>query len=121
MNGVSDMPLPEQRKYLSEQVRIAQMKFIALDDNAGRLEDGRKILLSEMELNLVDSGECSSNARAEKVAITSEQYKRYLKKMHDARREANDARAEWSALERDYWSTVSNEASERQQMRMSRG
>jgi hypothetical protein len=120
-NSVSNMPVAEQRKYLSEQVRIAHLKYIALDDNAGRLEDGRKILLSEMELNLVDSGECSSISRAEKVAITSEQYKGYMRKMHDARREANDARAELSALERDYWATVSDEASERQQMRMARG
>lgn len=40
-NSVSTMPVAEQRKYLSEQVRIAHLKYIALDDNAGRLKDGR--------------------------------------------------------------------------------
>lgn len=114
------MPRAELRKYLSEQVRLAERNFNAHDDNASRLEEGRSILLASMKLNLVDGGICKSMSAAEEHARSAEQWKNYVRKMHDARREANDARAEWRALERDYWAAVSDEASERQQMRLTR-
>jgi hypothetical protein len=117
---VTDMPLRDQRKNLSEMVRLAERKWAACDDNASRLEEGRSILMAEMKLNLLDSGAASSLARAEDMARASQEWRGYVRKMHDARREANDARADWRALERDYWSTVSDEASERQQMRLAR-
>lgn len=120
MTRVSTMPQAEQRRYLSEQIRLAERKWAACEDNASRLEEGRSILMAEMKLNLIDSAQASSLARAEDMARSSEQWRGYVRKMHDARREANEARADWRALERDYWATVSDEASERQQMRMAR-
>jgi hypothetical protein len=53
--------------------------------------------------------------------MISAKFKEYLKRMHDARREAQDALADWKAIERDYWNAVSDDASERTQMRMTRG
>ena len=117
---ISNMSQADIRKHLSEQVRVAERKFNACDDNASRLEEGRSILLAEMKINLQAEGIAKSKADADDQAKASDQWKGYVRKMHDARREANDARAEWRSLERDYWAAVSDEASERQQMRMSR-
>ena len=118
---IEDMAPSDMRKHLSEQVRLAHRKYNALDDNASRLEEGRKIVMADMKQDLVSSGAAPSYARAEDLVLISEKYKAYLKRMHDARREAQDARADWAAVERDYWNAVSDDASERQQMRMSRG
>lgn len=121
---VTNMSPADQRKHLSELVRIAERTWAAEEDNASRLEEGRSILMAEMKLNLLDAAiqnqSRPSQSKAEDMARSSDQFKGYVKKMHDARRAANDARAEWRALERDYWASVSTEASERQQMRMSR-
>jgi hypothetical protein len=61
-----------------------------------------------------------STAEAERHARTSDTFKSYLRRMHDARTAANVARAKLEATERQYWGGVSAEASERAQMRMSR-
>lgn len=121
MNKVSDMPPHEIRRHLSEQVRLAHRKYNALDDNASRLEEGRKIVMADLKNDLIEAGHAKSLARAEDLVLISEKYRDYLRRMHDARREANDAKADWAAIERDYWNAVSDDASERQQMRMSRG
>lgn len=117
---IAPMSAKDIRQHLSEQVRLAERTWSQEEDNASRLEEGKTILRDEMILNLMDAGEAKSAAEAERIARTSAQFRGYLKKMHDARRAANDARAEWRKLERDYWSSVSDEASERAQMRMSR-
>lgn len=117
----TDMSPQDQRRHLSEQVRLAHRKYNALDDNASRLEEGRKIVMAEQKSELVTTGAAPSYARAEDLVLMSTSYKAYLKRMHDARREATDARADWAAIEREYWNAVSDDASERQQMRMTRG
>ena len=117
---VKDMPSNEQRKHLNELVRLAERHWAACEDNASRLEEGRSIVMAEMKINLVSEGIAKSMSAAEDHARSSDQWKGYVRKMHDARREANDARAEWRALERDYYGTVGDEASERAQMRMAR-
>lgn len=117
---IAPMSAKDIRQHLSEQVRLAERTWSQEEDNASRLEEGKTILRDEMILNLMDAGEAKSAAEAERIARTSAQFRGYLKKMHDARRAANDARAEWRKLERDYWASVSDEASERAHMRMSR-
>lgn len=118
--SLNQMSPREIRQHLSEQVRLAELEWSANDDNASRLEEGKSILKDEMILNLIEAKQATSAAQAERIARTSDQFRNYLKKMHDARRAANDARANWRALERDYWASVSDEASERAQMRLSR-
>lgn len=118
MNMIANMPANEMRHHLSEQVRLAEREWAACEDNASRLEEGRSILMAEMKINLVEKKIAKSASAAEDMARSSDQWRGYVRKMHDARRHANDARAEWRAVERRYWASVSDEASERQQLRM---
>jgi len=120
ISQIQDMPPHEQRKHLSEMVRVAELRWIDLTDKADRLEDGKSLLLSEMKNNLRGGGAAKSSAEAEDMARGSPQYKAYVARMHDGRKEANEARAEWNALSRDYWLATGLEANERQQMRMAR-
>jgi hypothetical protein len=115
---VTDMPAHEQRLHLSEQVRVAERNWADCEDRAARFEEGRSIVMAEMKLALVENKIAKSMAAAEDVVRTSEEWKSYVKKMHEARHAANLARADWRALDRDYWCSVSSEASERAQMRM---
>ncbi len=115
---VSDMPAHEQRQHLSEQVRVAERNWADCEDRASRFEEGRSIVMAEMKLALVEKKLAKSMAAAEDMVRTSDEWKSYVKKMHEARHEANLARADWRALDRNYWQAVSGEASERAQMRM---
>lgn len=119
-NYISNMPPAEQRKHLNELVRLAERHWSACDDNASRLEEGRSIVMADMKLELVSAGLAKSMNAAEDIVRASDKWKAYVRKMHDARREANDARADWRAMDRDYYGAVGDEASERAQMRMAR-
>lgn len=105
------------RKHLSEQLRLAELDYNACDDNASRLEEGRSILMATMKLNLVEAKVAKSMAAAEDHARASDEWKGYVRKMHDARRKANDAKAELKKLERDYFAAVADERSEQNQVR----
>lgn len=115
---VSDMPAHEQRLHLSEQVRVSERTWADCEDRASRFEEGRSIVMAEMKLALVDKKIAKSMAAAEDMVRVSDEWKQYVKSMHGARHAANLARADWRALDRDYWNAVSGEASERAQMRM---
>ena len=117
---IRDMSEAEKRFHLSENVRLAERHWAHCEDNAARLEEGRSIIMAEMKISLVEKGLAKSMAAAEDVARASDQWKGYVRKMHDGRRAANDARADWRALDRAYWGHVSEEAGERAQMRMAR-
>lgn len=120
MTPISTMPAHEQRGHLSELVRVAERAWAKCENIAAELEEGRSIIMAEMKLNLVETGACKSMSAAEETARASEQWKGYVRKAHNARHAANLARADWRALDRDYWTAASTEASERAQMRMSR-
>jgi predicted house-cleaning NTP pyrophosphatase (Maf/HAM1 superfamily) len=117
---VSDMSPQEQRQHLSEQVRVAERAWAKAENLASELEEGRSIIMAEMKLNLVKNNLAKSMSAAEDIARASDQWKGYVRKMHDARHAANMAKADWRGIERLYWSSVSEEASERAQMRMAR-
>ncbi len=118
---VSNMSPQDQRQHLSEQVRVAERNWADCEDRAARFEEGRSIVMAEMKLALVQNKIAKSMAAAEDVVRTSDEWRSYVKKMHEARHAANLARADWRGLERSYWAAVSEEASERQQMRLARG
>lgn len=117
--GITEIPRNSlDRDRLREEWRLLAMEWSALQDNADRLDEGRKILLDECTIRLMETRMPAS--RAEKEARTSEQFKNYLRKMHDAKRAANDARIAMQNADRLYWESVSNEATERAERRMSR-
>ena len=120
ISTISTMPAHEQRLHMSELIRVAERAWAKCENLAAELEEGRSIIMAEMKLNLVKSEVCKSMSAAEETARASDQWKGYVRKMHDARHAANLARADWRALDRDYWTAASTEASERAQMRLSR-
>jgi hypothetical protein len=106
------------RDRLREEWRLISKNWSHAEDNARRLEEGRKILMSELKLALIKAG--SRTTLAEDEARTSEQFKQYVRRMHDARRVANDLKIEMENADRLYWSNVTGEANERTERRMSR-
>ena len=108
------------RDHAREQWRLKAKEWSAAEDNASRLEEGRKLLLAKMIENLTAGDNKLSAVRAERMARISEEFGRYLRKMHDARRAANDLAIDKVDLDRRYWEVIGNEATERTERRMSR-
>lgn len=111
-------PNPTDRDHLREQWRLAAMEWARAEDIASRMEEGRRVVMDQITLELVKAGD--SVAKAEKVARTSERFLKYLKSMHDARKVANELRIQKENADRAYWEQVSVEAQSRAEMRMTR-
>lgn len=115
-----EMSEPDKRLHLSEMIRVAELDWIRAQAEADIMEEKKSIFLAEAKLNMRAQGHASSATQAEDLVRASENYKAFIASMIDARRKANELRAEWRALERSYWTINSLEAHERAQMRMSR-
>jgi len=109
---------PGDRDHLRETWRLAALEWSRLEDVASRLEEGRRIVIAEIELELIEAGERVTHA--ERKARTSDRWRSYLRSMHDARRAANDAKIAMQNADRVYWSHATHEANERAEKRMSR-
>jgi hypothetical protein len=108
---------------LREQWRVAAVEAAHADDKAARLRQGREIFLDELIETLIEQSEGDkrlSQAQAERMARTSEPYKAYLRRMHDARRAANLLQIECENKNRIYYESVSMDATARAEMRMTR-
>ena len=106
------------RDRLREEWRVAADLHVDLDDLAQRLKEGKSIFFDELLAELVAGG--MRIGEAERTANTSDAYKQYLHKMHDARKSAAKQRVEVENSDRIYWSHVSREANDRTDRRMSR-
>lgn len=109
---------PSDLGRLREEWRLIAKEWTAAQARADEFEEGRKILLSELELALIKEGMPVS--KAEREARTSEQFRTYVRKSHDAKREANDLRIDAKNAELAYWERNNAEATERAERRMSR-
>jgi hypothetical protein len=109
---------PNDRDRLREEWRLAAHKAAAAKDNANRLKDGKKVLFTEMKLRLMEDG--LKTAAAEDAVQVSAQYKGYLRKMHDAMREANDLEIESDHADRMYWDLINRGADARAEMKMTK-
>jgi hypothetical protein len=109
---------PYDRDRLREEWRLAALAWAAADDEASRLDEGRKVLLDRMTLELQQ--EVRSVEKARMIARTSDEFGGYLDRLHAAKRKANDARIAMQNADRLYWAHVGNEANERVERRMSR-
>ena len=106
------------RDRLREEWRLAALAWSAAEDQAERLDEGRKVLLDRLTLEI--AAEVRSVERARMLARTSEQYLDWLAEMHTAKRNANDCRIAMQDADRRYWANVGQEANERSERRMSR-
>jgi hypothetical protein len=109
---------PYDRDRLREEWRLAALAWSAAEDQAERLDEGRKVLLDRLTLEI--AAEVRSVERARMVARTSAQYLEWLGNMHAAKRKANDARIDMQNKDRLYLANCSHEANERVERRMSR-
>lgn len=115
-----EMSERDKLKHISEMVRLAELRWIKANAEADLLEEKRSIFIAEAKLNMRAAGHASSATQAEDLVRSSDAYKEFIAHMIEARRTANELRAEWRALERDYFVGQAMEAHERAQMRMSR-
>ena len=117
---IKEMPRdPNDINRLREEWRLAANAYNAANDKARRYEEGRKVYLAKLKLGLIDAG-VRPLTLAEARARTSEQFRRFLKRMFDARRIADDLETEMIAADRIYWERKSADATERSERRMSR-
>jgi len=111
------------RDALRERWRVAAVKAAQADDTAARRKEGKSIFLDALIETLIEQaearGEKLTQAKAERMARTSASYKSYLGKMHDARLEADMLRIAERDLDRQYWASVSQEATYRAEARAS--
>lgn len=119
--SVKTLPVDNRnRDHVREQWRLASLEWSAAEDLASRLESGKKLFLADAISRLKVTSETMSEAKAERIAVTSQHYKDYLRKMHDARRQANDLKIMAEDANRSYWELVNSDANERVERRMSR-
>lgn len=109
---------PNDLGRLREEWRLIAKQWVAAQARADEFEEGRKMLMDELTLALVKEG--MPVTRAEKEARVSKQFKAYMRKAHDAKREANDLRIDAKNAELAYWERNNAEATERAERRMSR-
>jgi len=115
------VPIPRDANDLDrlrEEWRVLAKQWVAADDRMDRLDEGRKMLMAELKLALIAEG--SKIGAAEDEARTSQQYKEYVRKYHDAKRVANDLKIDMKNAELAYWQRNNAEATERAERRMSR-
>lgn len=110
------------RDELRERWRLKAVEAAQADDKAARAKEGKAIFLDQLIETLIEQAETSGDkltqAKAERMARTSDQYKSYLRKMHDARYAADLLRIEAQDADRRYWEGVSSEATYRAEMRL---
>ena len=110
------------RDELRERWRLASVAAIDAEDKAARAKEGKAVFLDALIEQLIEDAESNgdkiSQSKAERVARTSDQYKSYLRKMHDMRKAAELLRLDAQDKDRRYWEGVSSEATYRAEMRM---
>ena len=110
------------RDDLREQWRLKSVEAAQADDRAARAKEGKPIFLDNLIETLIEQAEADgkklAQAKAERMARTSDAYKRYLRTMHDARHKADLLRIEEKDADRRYWECVSSEATYRAEARL---
>ena len=74
---------------LSEKYRMVAHAHVKAESRAREFEEGKSVAIAEMINKLCDVDEKLSQAKAERIVKASPEYKGYLRRMHDARTEAN--------------------------------
>jgi hypothetical protein len=108
------------RDRLREEWRLAAIATVHAEDAYERAKEGKAIFFDELVNTLIEQNDGLSVNKAERTARTSKAFKDYLNQMHSLRRDAKLAKIEESNIDRQYWESVSQEANERAERRMSR-
>lgn len=109
------------REKLRHEWKVLADEWVERQDKADRYDEGKKILLAEMKLNLISGSEKDGKnlpvGKAELMARASKQYKEYAHKMYDAIRKANQAKMDRDDADRKYWEAVGRAADSRAERR----
>ena len=108
---------PHDLNRLREEWRLRAEEWSLARALADELEEGRKVLLSELQLALAAD---TTQWKAEREARTCKQFRDYLRKLFDAKRRANDCWIAMQNADRAYWEQNNSEATQRSERRMSR-
>lgn len=110
------------RDHLREKWRLSAVEAAQAEDRAARAREGKAIFLDGLIETLIEQAEDESRklsqAKAERMARTSDAFKKYLRTMHDLRLKAELLRITERDLDRQYWAMVSSEATFRAEMRL---
>jgi hypothetical protein len=89
INRLRPDDMPASDIPVSELYRIAAHAHVKAESRAREFEEGKSVAVAEMMNKLCDADEKLSQAKAERIVKASPEYKGYLRRMHDARTEAN--------------------------------
>jgi hypothetical protein len=103
---------------LSELYRISAEAHVEAESRARQFEEGKSIALAEMINKLCDVDEKLSQAKAERIVKASPEYKGYLRRMHDARTEANLRAADREVLKMKHSEWLMGRAAQRDERRL---
>lgn len=107
-------PLPERDQPLSEQFRLVAKQYVDLDGAARMLENMREPMLSEMVGRLG----AMPVARAEREVKASPEYHDYIRKMVDARTQANLKRYQLEFIRMRHSEWIAGDANARAERRL---
>jgi hypothetical protein len=113
--------IPRTERLPSENYRIVAREWVAADAAARLLEENRKIVFSQMTLNVIFSHEKIPISRAEMEVLASEQWKEYVKNMVESRTNSNFLRAKMKYVEMQAAERNSAEAAARLERKLSNG
>ncbi len=99
---------------VSEQYRLAALRWNAADGAARMLEECRSAVLSQMMMKL---GEIPVT-KAEMLAKGSPEWDEYNRSMVKSREKANELKIEAEFLKMKFWEQQGHEASKRAEMRL---
>jgi hypothetical protein len=110
--------MPEGDIPVSELYRIAAHAHVKAESRAREFEEGKSVAIAEMINKLCDADEKLSQVKAERIVKASPGYKGYLRKMHDARTEANMLQVDRESLKMRHMEFTMMRAAARDERRL---
>lgn len=99
---------------ISEQYRLASLKWVKANAAADLLEETKSAVLSQRMAKLGDV----PVSHAERAVKSSPEWQEHIEKIVDARREANEMKVEADFLRMKFYENQSAEASKRAEMKL---
>jgi hypothetical protein len=118
INRLRPDDMPASDIPVSELYRIAAHAHVKAESRAREFEEGKSVVVAEMINKLCDADEKLSVAKAERTAKASPVYKGYLRRMHDARTEANLRAVDRDVLKMKHSEWLMGRAAQRDERRL---
>jgi hypothetical protein len=103
---------------LSEQFRIIAKRWVDADHAASLMEETRTAVLAEIVQRTISSDMSMPYNRAEMMAKSSIDYKNFVQKMVDLKRQANLLKVQMEYIRMKFSENMSHEATARSERRL---